>query len=803
MKIKKKLLSLLTSFMLTFSLLGAVPAATVSASEADQQAAVTQVSEDEFIGNIYSDADLGSAEYLDEATAAKVPTYDSVTSEINAASNSFVTSTGSKYGYKFLAKETKGAKRQQFYNDVYDMCVKFWNQTIDHSSQTYTSSQGTKFYVIQKINFKKYDLTLQEAVSTYTVVKHDNPSFYFLPTTVAYSGSWFNYTDLCPLVPYESEYSSKSSRKTIQNSIIAFANKMKNTIQSNYTNYYKALTFNNYLRDNIEYAKTNGSPSQEHYAHNVVGPITKKKGVCEAFAKVYQLMLNYVGVENIYVIGKGNGGGHAWSMVKFDNGKYYYVDTTWNQNTKSNRFFAKGTKAFVETAPTHVAYTPKTPNLDYLYDLPAVTSGDYNGTREKYKTNNSFTKTLAEFKKADVSYASVKFTWQAPSVATGIYVYMFDNAKKKYVLVDKLAKTATKYTKEDLKPGTSYKFAFKTYYTTNGKTLVSDKPNNITIKTLTVPKNAPSIVRYAGNDRFATAVSISKALTKKSSYVVIASGMDYHDALAGVPLAHALNAPILLSSAKGIDSKTISEIKRRGAKRAIILSTSGAVPTTVESQLAKAGIAKKNVERIKGSNCYETSAKIAKRLQKATGKQLTSAFFVYADGFADALSISNVAAIKGAPIFYINANGTLNSSIKTHLSSLKNTYYAYILGGPKLISSNAEKNIRNAKAYTVSRIYGDNRYATCQKVNLIFDHILKGTQPCIVTGLNFPDALAGGVLAASTKSPIILVANKIAEDQQKTLTSYKKKYGIKKICVLGGTGVVSPSVAYQAAAAAA
>ena len=163
MKIKKKLLSLLTSFMLTFSLLGAVPAATVSASEADQQAAVTQVSEDEFIGNIYSDADLGSSEYLDEATAAKVPTYDSVTSEINAASNSFVTSKGSKYGYKFLAKETKGAKRQQFYNDVYDMCVKFWNQTIDHSSQTYTSSQGTKFYVIQKINFKKYDLTLQEA----------------------------------------------------------------------------------------------------------------------------------------------------------------------------------------------------------------------------------------------------------------------------------------------------------------------------------------------------------------------------------------------------------------------------------------------------------------------------------------------------------------------------------------------------------------------------------------------------------------------------------------------------------------
>ena len=796
---KKKLLSLLTSFMLSFSLLGSIPISNaVSAASADEQVVVSQSSEDEIVGKIISQSDLGTVEMIDDSLVKDVPTFNSDTSDINAVSNSFVTSTGTKYGYNFLAKVSKGAKRQQFYNDVYQMCVKFWNQTIDHSTQTYKSSAGNTFYIIQMLDHKKYGLTIEEAVATYSVVKHDNPSFYFLPTTIAwnFSGS------LAPLVPME--YASKSTRKTLQDSIISYTKKMSGMVKSNYTNYYKALTFNNYIRDNYDYALTNGSASQENYAHNIIGPIKYKKGVCEAFAKVYQLILNYIKLDNIYVIGKGNGGGHAWNMVKFDNGKYYYVDTTWNQNTHSNKFFAKGTKAFVETSPTHVAYTKDTKYLDFLYDLPTVPSGDYNGTREKYKVSKGdFTKTLANFTKAEVSYASAKFTWDAPSVASGIYVLQYNNSKKAYVQVAKLDKNATKYTFENLKPGTTYKFAFKTYYVYNGKTLTSDKPNTVTVKTLTVPKSAPSITRYAGNDRFATAVSISKALTKKSSYVVIASGMDYHDALAGVPLAHALNAPILLSSAKGLDTKTISEIKRRGAKKAIILSTSGAVPTTVETQLSKAGIAKKNVERIKGSTCYETSAKIAKRLQKATGKQPTSAFFVYSDGFADALSISNVAALKGAPIFYINAKGSVDKNISSYLKSLKYSIYTYILGGPKLISSNAETNIKKNNVYSVSRIYGADRYETCRWVNFVFSSTLKGTQPCLVTGLNFPDALAGGVLAASTKSPIILVANKVTEEQQKTLTDYKKRNGIKKICVLGGTGVVTPTVAYQAAAAAA
>ena len=41
-------------------------------------------------------------------------------------------------------------------------------------------------------------------------------------------------------------------------------------------------------------------------------------------------MMNCYGIENIYVTGLGNGGGHAWNMVGMDDGKYYWLDATWD-----------------------------------------------------------------------------------------------------------------------------------------------------------------------------------------------------------------------------------------------------------------------------------------------------------------------------------------------------------------------------------------------------------------------------------------------------------------------------------------
>ena len=62
---------------------------------------------------------------------------------------------------------------------------------------------------------------------------------------------------------------------------------------------------------------------------------------------------------------------------------------------------------------------------------------------------------------------------------------------------------------------------------------------------------------------------------------------------------------------------------------------------------------------------------------------------------------------------------------------------------------------------------------------------------CVATGMDFPDALAGGVFAALNKAPLFLVNGK-----SKTLTlsesqkSYLKSKSPQKIYTFGGTGAV-------------
>ena len=159
----------------------------------------------------------------------------------------------------------------------------------------------------------------------------------------------------------------------------------------------------------------------------------------------------------------------------------------------------------------------------------------------------------------------------------------------------------------------------------------------------------PQTTRLAGAGRYATAANISKAgFPDGSDTVVLAYGLNYADALAGVPLAKAMNAPILLTTLKTLPAETLAEIERLKAKKVIILGGTSAVSADVEKVLTDK---KLEVERIAGKTRFETAAKIADKMQQQNeNKAPTDVFFVYYNGFADALSVSAAAAVKGAPI---------------------------------------------------------------------------------------------------------------------------------------------------------
>ncbi len=315
-----------------------------------------------------------------------------------------------------------------------------------------------------------------------------------------------------------------------------------------------------------------------------------------------------------------------------------------------------------------------------------------------------------------------------------------------------------------------------------------------------------AVKRYAGSDRFATAALISNknksGMYTTANTVILASGMTFNDALAAVPLAKAYNAPLLLSAQRYIPTDTLNEIKRLKAKEIIVVNTNGAISAAAINTLKKSY----KVTQITGKTCYETASKVATSLQakiKSNTKGKTtipdSIFFVVDDKFADALSVSPVAAIKGAPIIYVKSTGNLNSSTTNYLKNLKGKIKnVYIVGGTVAISTAVENKIKSALGVkSTVRFAGSDRYETCTKINTYFKSILKTNAVCIAKGLDFPDALAGGVFAANNAVPLFLADYRLYDPQ----TKYLKGKTVNKIYIFGGEVAVPTKLAQTIATA--
>ena len=295
---------------------------------------------------------------------------------------------------------------------------------------------------------------------------------------------------------------------------------------------------------------------------------------------------------------------------------------------------------------------------------------------------------------------------------------------------------------------------------------------------------APAQTRLAGSSRYGTASQIAKAAYGKADTVILAYGLNYADALAGVPLAEKLKAPILLTSKDSVPKETTDAIKTLGAKNVIILGGVGVINDKVEKALKAQGL---KTRRIAGRTRFETAAKIALEVDPNPA----DVFFVYAFNSADALSVSTVAARRNAPIIYLSTNGELNADTAAYLAKLKKkggSRNVYFIGGKGVISDTmAAKALTALGVATGKRIAGNNRYETCIAVNNKFRSVLTGDGICVAKGLDFPDALAGGVYAAKYRMPLFLADGKKLLDCQNT---YLKGKSAAKITVFGGKGAV-------------
>jgi putative cell wall-binding protein len=96
------------------------------------------------------------------------------------------------------------------------------------------------------------------------------------------------------------------------------------------------------------------------------------------------------------------------------------------------------------------------------------------------------------------------------------------------------------------------------------------------------------VSRLAGADRYATAaaVSASRWPADAPSMAFVATGLNFADALAAVPMAGAWDIPLLLTNPGSLSAATAAELRRLNPTQVIILGAGGAVTDLVRSQIS-------------------------------------------------------------------------------------------------------------------------------------------------------------------------------------------------------------------------
>ena len=94
------------------------------------------------------------------------------------------------------------------------------------------------------------------------------------------------------------------------------------------SDYEKVKAVYDYICSHVTY-DYNGLSGTDYTTYSAWKALTQGTSVCQGYANLFYRLMLELGVDNRIISGTGNGGPHAWNIVKL-NGLYYNVDSTWD-----------------------------------------------------------------------------------------------------------------------------------------------------------------------------------------------------------------------------------------------------------------------------------------------------------------------------------------------------------------------------------------------------------------------------------------------------------------------------------------
>lgn len=294
-----------------------------------------------------------------------------------------------------------------------------------------------------------------------------------------------------------------------------------------------------------------------------------------------------------------------------------------------------------------------------------------------------------------------------------------------------------------------------------------------------------AVERIHGLDRYGTAAQISSTWSPGPEVAYVASGEDYPDAMPAGALGGTHDAPVLLTKQGDLPSVTATELGRLQPERLVVLGGAQAVSDAVLDQLE--GFAQSDsddeVTRIAGADRYDTAAQAA--LTYPTGVQV--AYVATGLDFPDALAAASRAGALDSPVLLTRPDHlpAATADALDHLGAAE----IVVLGGTDAVDDSVLAALQSHTDGTVSRLAGDDRYATAATISEVYDPGVNAV--FVATGEVYADSMSGAPISVAIGGPIVLTQPDNLPDP--TIAELER-LDPERIIVLGGTVAVSTQV---------
>lgn len=226
------------------------------------------------------------------------------------------------------------------------------------------------------------------------------------------------------------------------------------------------------------------------------------------------------------------------------------------------------------------------------------------------------------------------------------------------------------------------------------------------------------LVRYGGPDRYATSLLVAEAVAADAGdaleWVVMVSGVSWHEAVVAASVAGHLEAPVLMTPPDRVRRDALEFLGRTGVSKVLLVSSgTGSARTisdAVATHLRDAEIA---VEPLFSNDRYATGVAVAERLGVVgTLGGVRTAIIASGEVFADALVAGPLSAHGGLPVL-LTPSTELHKSVAEYLES-KRIERVVLMGGTAALSQEVEGAI-DRLGISVDRIDGKSRFETATK----------------------------------------------------------------------------------------